>query len=204
MHCWHPSPVRSRMRGSMNCRCTAGQGSPAWGSVPPLDAEWCSGAARLKPTHWGPCPPLLSIWLGCNQNGLCWAFEFPGSTSRCHWLWSLHCLEKGKVLQWGREEISWQQNTRLAFCRECVFVGGRQNDAKFDIPPREIILPSTLGWQISVLPLLLRSLQPELVFATDYKAREGKGGIVSRRECCARARPASCTATGYILKERVT
>lgn len=54
------------------------------------------------------------------------------------------------------------------------------------------------------MPLLLRSLQPELVFATDYKAREGKGGIVSRRECCARARPAPCTATGYILKERVT
>lgn len=186
----------------MQVHCSPGQ--LCMGVCAPSECRVVLWGCPLEAHTLGSVPPLLSIWLGCNQNGICWAFEFPGSTSRCHWLWSLHCLEKGKVLQWGREEISWQQNTRLAFCRERVFVGGRQNDAKFDIPPREIILPSTLGWQNSVLPLPLRSLQPELVFATDYKAWEGKGGIVSRRECCARARPASRTATGYILKERVT
>lgn len=135
--------------------------------------------------------PLLSSRLGCVQDGLHWAFAFPGSTSRCHWLRSLHCLEKGKVLQRGREEISWQENTRLAFCRECVFVGGSEEDAKFDIPPQEIILPSTSGWQNSVLPPLLQSLQLELVFAGDYKGREGKEGILSRREYCPRARSAA-------------
>lgn len=69
--------------------------------------------------------------------------------------------------------------------------GGSEKDAKFDIPPQEIILPSTSGWQSSVLPLLLQSLQLELVFATGCKAREGKEGILSRREYCPRARSAT-------------
>lgn len=58
-----------------------------------------------------------------------------------------------------------------------VCLCGRERNARFDIPPQEIILPSTSGWQNSVLPLLLQSLQLELVFATDYKAWEGKEGI---------------------------
>lgn len=69
MHCWHPSPVQSQMRGSMNCRCTAAQGSSAWRSVPPLNAEWCSGAAPLKPTHWGLCLPSCPSGSGATRMG---------------------------------------------------------------------------------------------------------------------------------------
>lgn len=128
----------------------------------------CYGAAHT-PGCVSPPPP--SVWL-------CWAFVFPGSSSRCHWRGALHCLQKGKVLRWGREEISWQENTRPAFCREGVFVGGRQNHAKLGIPPREAALPSASGWQNLVLPLLLRSFQP------GYKAGEGKEVTLGRRECC--------------------
>lgn len=60
---------------------------------------------------------------------------------------------------------------------ERVGLCGRKKDAKFAIPPQKIILPSTSGWQNSVLPLLLQSLQLELVFATNYKAGERKEGL---------------------------
>lgn len=116
-----------------------------------LGESWCyggsSGCQQGGGQELGCVILLLSSRLGRIQDGLHWAFAFPGSTSRCHWLWSLHCLQKGKVLQRGREEMSWQENTGLAFSRERVFVGGmgREDDATFDIPPREIILPSTLG-----------------------------------------------------------
>ena len=162
---------------------------PQAGSHPPhLDTgeRWAGGRSGPRSPPTGVYyPPPVHRW-GHVQDRLHWAFAFPGSTSRCHWLRSLHCLEKGKVLQRGREEISWQENTRLAFCRECVFVGGSEKDVKSDIPTQEI-LPSTSGWQNSVLPPLLQSLQLELVFATDYKAREGKEGILSRRAYCPKA-----------------
>lgn len=70
-----------------------------------------------QPTHRGACVfPPQSVWL-------CWAFVFPGSSSRYHWRGALHCLQKGKVLRWGREEISWQENTHPGFLQRGCLCG---------------------------------------------------------------------------------
>lgn len=177
----------------------AGSPAPAW--LPPASPGHKRTGGRWQgcpsqPTHWA------SLYPSCPAG---WGAFRMGSTGLLHSLApSAAAIGFGPFIVWrrgrsysgaGRKYPGRRIHAWLFAESVSLWEGGRERgsekDARFDIPPQEIILPSTSGWQSSVLPLLLQSLQLELVSATDYKAREGKEGILSRRGYCPWARSAA-------------
>lgn len=133
---------------------------------PPTSAGPGGLPARPLPRGLSPCTPRPGQPAGTRSGR---GFAFPGSSSRCRWRRSLHCVGR------GRSGISWQEKTRRDFCGEAGSVGGREGDARH-IPPRERILSPTSAWQNSALPLLKPG------FDSRGRARQGKLGISRRWE----------------------
>lgn len=198
--CW-VTPGAMGLQAGSGCRRGGGRLPPALGQLPPASPGHGQAGGRrqgcpLQPTHRGSLSP------SCPAG---WDVFRTGSTGLLHSLAPpAAAIGFGPFIVWrrgrsysgaGRKYPGRRIHAWLFAETVSLWEGGRERgrekDAKFDIPPQEIILPSTSGWQSSVLPLLLQSLQLELVFATDYKAREGKEGILSRQKYCPRARSAA-------------
>lgn len=140
--------------------------SPALGSQPPHLAAGKRGS-RAGAAHpvGSVVPSCPAGWgaLGTGSTGLLRSLAPPAAGIGPFIVWRRGRSSSGAGREYpGRRIHAWLLQ-RVCLC-------GREQDATFDIPAQDIILPSALGWQNSVLPPLLQSLQLELLFATDYKA----------------------------------
>lgn len=154
-------------------------GQPLASSHPPHlvvgEQEAGSRAVPRSPPTGVPYPPLVQL-TGVRSGRAPLSFHIP-------WLHQLLPLAsvpslsgegEGPMVGQGGNILAGEYTPGFL---ERVGLCGREKDAKFTIPLQKIILPSSSGWQNSVLPLLLQSLQPELVFATNYKVEERKEGL---------------------------